>query len=493
MILRGDIQQVENGVMTVQSLDTLHTIAFPEHHWKALQPFSQGDRVLIYLPGTPPVSRTAEYSEESRIFRDTFRYISDLRRDKYSDIIVLCTNFKPLVPTKGTDSLFSLGLQDHSGSIELKSFIRESDFRKFVAPEGGAVFSPGDILLLRNVKRGKLDNVAMIYKTCEITRMESIHMLDDEKRVYENLVAQSLSTDLVTQLVERKLLSPKTKRVEQVRDRSFFNVLGKVLYCDFDATPTVCITDFTTNTTAEPGTGLPPGNAILAIKLFGHHASLSTRIQLNRYYLFMNIRIHSFSPGLEAYMHDSLEGDVIPVESQELLSGILEAERCGSATGPAESTSLDRNSSDAGLQDCLLESCGRDNEESGDLRSGVPDVPSTSKQADACCEEREVLGVAKLSQIKAPGIFLCNCLIRAIEFLESAEGVVSRITVEEHSTLYDLAAKQKLTTKLLRGKSMLENRKCKFLVLRTGNRLFMVDLFANEIEYRNFESFYLSS
>lgn len=470
MILRGDIQQIENAVMSIRSLDILYNIVFPKHHLQFLQTFDPGDRVLICIPRALLDSETIEYDEDSRMFRDTFKYISDLRQDRYSDIIVLCSSFRPPVPTRGTDSMFSLGLEDHSGSIELKSFIKRPDFEKFVTPGGNedTAFIPGDVLLLRNVKRGKFGNVAIIYKTCEITTIEGNH---GSKR-YEDLVAEFLRI----QTTRRKLLCKKTKKIEQIRDRSFFNVLGKVLYCDFDTIPTIGITDFTLSS-AEPCTGRLSTSEVLIVKMFGRHAELCSRIHLNKHYLFVNIRIHSFIPGLEAYMHDSLEGDVIPIDSQELLKEILSAERNRIPVDKdANKLQSGSDSVDNGA-DCSLGICSK----------------SECRISEAHLTCKEQLGVAKLAQIRAPGIFLSNCLVKRVEFLESGEGMISRITVEEHRT-YTLDVKQKLTVKLLNEKNRLENKKYKCLVLRTASgQLFMVDLFFNDAEYRNFENFYLNS
>lgn len=595
MLVRGTITGAENCQMELKAVEGAFLIKYASEDATFLQNFKNSSRVLVDIPllstefecqgnnkkktrfsmtkySDMQGTKTIIYNESIKIYKETYDCINALRQDKYTNIIAFCGGFKPLIKTKGTDSLFSLILKDQTGTVDLKVFIKENDFKMFnaIGDSNKIEFNVGDILCLQNVKLGKNSSTALIHRACDIRKILRYKNCVDNK-MYENYVAQYLDSYFKVNLIQDICDSPKTIRIEQIREKLFFNILAKVLHMDNDIFPTICITDFTmsplncntksegdcnivdgnrsdvpTNNTLKTNDGnlVFPNGMVLVLKLFGKHIDLFKKIKKNVYYLFMNIRIHSFAPCMEAYMHDSLEGNIIPVKDRKFLKEIQSREN----TFYNSKDSLRNQITEDKLNDVKKDDiCNNRNfensaktqeisilEQENSLNSGKNhevdnklqkfNINKTGEESNICavksdsCQNstkklcltdtvdqdcsvrrpdecsKDAISLSKLKQIMLPGIYLSKCLIRDFVTFGTDSGRFANIIVEEDASTFTLISKLKLTQKLLDLQNQFLNREFKCLVLRNSDKkFFMVDLFFNDEQFSTFENFYLSS
>ncbi|KAM0681079.1 hypothetical protein GINT2_000864 [Glugoides intestinalis] len=491
MIVRGEIQSVSDKKISVDCAGTILEI-FLEVSNVTLDNIREKDRVIAaleHLSMLPKSTVTISCTQNDLIYKDHFRYISDIKKDVYSDIIAVCTEFKPLIKTKGTDSLFSLNLLDHSGCIELKVFIKAEHFPKFISEnENKDPFKPGNILLIRNVKRILDGKIAVIQKPCIIQELHARNCSSPT----ETLVFKFLTNLYKTSSYSTTFYSQKFKRIEELSDMSFFNIIGKVIHCNAECVPSVCITDFTNNQKIQRIENSFPNDMALLIKLFGQHADLYDRVTPGRYYLFKNIRMHVFGVFLEAYMHDSLEGDIVPIDDENLLGDLLNREEAFHRENIAGSSALndivkkepkdeeykDKQNKNKALQGDKSPCTG--NGEERHIKEGL--------------DESHKIPIIPIHKMTVSGIYLCLCLIiDMIHFLDTRE-IHSILSVIESGKEYKIKTKSNLSKKIVEEKKISIGYELKCLVMKTrlGN-LFMVDIFADESEYKNFLDFYFKA
>jgi len=595
MLIRGTITGAENCQMQLKAAEGVFLMKYASEDAIFLQNFRTSSRVLVDIPllsteieclgnnkkktrfsmtkySDMQGSKAIIYNESITIYKETYDCINALRQDKYTNIIAFCGGFKPLIKTKGTDSLFSLILKDQTGTVDLKVFIKENDFKMFnaIGDSNKIEFNVGDILCLQNVKLGRNSSTALIHRACDIRKILRYKNCADNK-IYENHVAQYLDSYFKTNLIHDICSSPKTIRIDQVREKLFFNILAKVLHMDNDIFPTICMTDFTmsslsyntkpeddcnivdgnrsdvtTNNTLKTNDGslVFPNGMVLVLKLFGKHIELFKKIKKNEYYLFMNIRIHSFAPCMEAYMHDSLEGNIIPVKDRKFLGEIQSRENAfynskDSIRSQIREDKLNDVKKDDICKNRSFENSikaqeitiseqenslnsGKNHEINGKLQkfninktgegSSIGATKSDSCQGstkklcvadtvDQNCSVRrpdecpkDAISLSKLKQIMLPGIYLSKCLIRDFVTFGTDSGRFANIVVEEDASIFTLTSKLKLTQKLLDLQNQFLNQEFKCLVLRNSDKkFFMVDLFFNDEQFSIFENFYLSS
>lgn len=483
MIVRGEIQSVSDRKISVDCDGTILELLFEASN-TTLDNLREKDKIVIelgHLSMLPKSTATLNCTKDDLIFKDHFRYITDIKKDVYCDIIAVCTAFKPLIKTKGTDSLFSLDLFDHTGSIELKVFIKAELFPKFWNEnENKDPFKPGNILLIRNVKRILDGKIAVIQKPCII---QELHKKNCSSPA-ETLIFKFLTNLYKASSFSTALYSHKTKRIEELADMSFFNIIGKAIHCSPECVPSICITDFTSNKKIQRMESPFPNNMTLVIKLFGQHADLYDRVTEGRYYMFKNIRMHSFGACLEAYMHDSLEGDVVPINDENLLEDLLNREEAFHRENMAVSS--------------VLNALVTKDQKNGEYKGNENKDKSTKNKKEVhikeYLDESQKIPIVSIDKMSVSGIYLCLCLIiDIIHFLDTRE-IHSILSVIESGKEYKIKTKSNLSKKIVEEKKISIGYELKCLVMKTrlGN-LFMVDIFADESEYQNFLDFYFKS
>lgn len=461
------------------------------------------------------------FSKDVKIGKDPYKCIADIKTDKYSDVVAMCTKFKPLISTKGTDSLFSLDLIDQTGFIEVKVFTTAKEFGEFGSDEP---FKIGDILLIRNMKRSVRGNVAIVNKPCLINKIYNFidlvsdqntkniknSTLKDTNGFAERAIAQLLNNEIRSVKLSKSMASSKTLMIKDLKDQSFFNIIGKVISCDYGTIPTVCIVDYTVNNEVTECSGTFPNSMVLVIKLFGQHAYLTDKITVGGYFYFLNIRVHSFSPALTAYMHDSLEGDVIPIAEEHVLPAIKERETDYQAKRRHidNKTEITKNINTLRNEDIKAQVIKEVNDALEDIDiPGVKSINSdlTDKINESTCKSavttqnytaniNENFVTRKIQDISDPGIYLSTCFLTDIFHSPDINDLFSVLTVKEDNKEYKLITKRNLTKKMLVDSRICIGKtfKCLVLLVGTGD-IYMIDIFAEDKEYQEFVSFYLNS
>ncbi|ELA41346.1 uncharacterized protein VICG_01586 [Vittaforma corneae ATCC 50505] len=483
MIILGEVQNCSSEKVAIRTQEGSFELSGGEVDHGQL---GQNDRVVVSVPHISHFSQLSkiEYTKGVKIARNPFKYISDLRKDQYCDVVAVCTDYKPLVKTKGTDHLFSLCLLDQTGSVELKVFIDEKSFRE-MAEDASEPFRKGDVLLVRNIKQGFSERVAVVSKPCliyKVTGYEAADSAENSGQELGSFVEHAIARFLASCYRSTSFsASSKMKSIRDLRDRSFFNILGKVIHCEYDQVPSVSITDFTASPMVERGYGAFPNNMVLTIKLFGQHSSLLKRIAVGKHCLFVNIRMHSFDTVLEAYMHDNLSGDVVPVDSENELGEIKAREQEYYSSLHKSSQTQDTDNSDADA----------DRKQPNADMSGDSCLSASAADGTAPVEPHRPLDIpiVPIHHIGEPGIFLCSCLIGDISY--SPQNLHSIVTVVDSGREYQTRAKKTLTRKIAESDKIAAGSEFKCLVLKTAaDVLFLVDVFVDEQEYRGFLEFY---
>lgn len=447
MILRGEIKNTTyekiliehtNGKLEIL-IDTIPDIK---------KEFKTEERIVVEIPddlqniscSTEAELTTIRYTPDIRIEKDPFRYISDLKREKYSTVMAVCTSFRPLTSTKGTDSLFSLNIKDHTGSIELKVFIKEDEYYRFIEEYNNSnPYKPGDVLVLRSIKKSNNENIAVIAKPCVINRV------DDS--IVQQLIMKQLDAIYGSKMQGPVLNARKMKMIKDLNDRCFFDILGKVIYInDTEKIPAVIITDYTKNLYVEECASTFPNNMVLIIKLFGHHSLMIEKIKLEEYYIFKNIRTHLEKNVLEAYMHDYLDGDIIRIEDQSILEEIKKREEI---------------------------------------------YHKQNRTADRCNTREKEVGIefAEIREMNHSGVYLCRCMIVDVAVTDTG---FYKVEIVEIGRTYTMHTKKCLSKKIEANYDKIEaGALLKALVLRTDSgELYLIDLFLNDKEYDEFLEFY---
>lgn len=496
MIVLGEVQSCSSEGVAIKTQEGCFELLHGKDGAGCSQ-FGTGDRIVLSIPHICHFSQLSniEYARSMKIARNPYRYISDLRRDRYCDLIAVCTDYRPLVKTRGTDHLFSLSLLDQTGSVELKVFIDEKSFHE-MAGDAREPFRRGDVLLIRNIKQGFSEHIAVISKPC------LIHKIPDSAGSTESrgdpgqggMLDVSFAEGAIAQFLRgcyasSSLFAPsKMRSIRDLSDRSFFNILGKVLHCEYDQVPAVSITDFTASPLVERGYGAFPNNMVLVIRLFGQHSSLLKRVAVGRYCLFANIRMHSFGTVLEAYMHDSLPGDAIPVDSECELREVKAREH---------EYYLNLHAGDGAMGACREGEAGRHTlgregpDTSGCGSLSAPAASGTRPRGPAERRQPVDIPVVPIHHIEESGIFLCSCRIDSISHSLGSQDPHSTVTVTDSGRTYQVRTKRNLTAKMAETDKIAAGSEFRCLVLKTpANALFLVDIFVDEQEYANFLEFY---
>lgn len=456
MIVLGEIKNCSFEKIEIKTKETLFEIQNKLNSTK----FNINDNVILQLSDNFQMENYKNQSidfltvDNTKITRIPFNYISQIKQNQYCDLIAICTDFKDLIKTKGTDFLFSLNLLDHTGKIELKVFTDEKSF-KTLTNNGKETFKKGDILLIRNIKICSNGKYAVVSKPCVISKVK------EGESITEDLILSYLKSIWQTKSISS---SQKLKSICDIKDRSFFNIIGKVIRCDYEKIPSVCITDYTVNSLVKEESGTFPNNMVLIIKLFGTHSSHLKKVVIGEYYLFENIRIHSFNIVLEAYMHDNLPGNVVLIKENENFSNYK--------------TVVDKIKQN-------------ENQYYSNIKKTEVNVDSSENT-----ENRNSFDIRTVSIhcIDDPGVFLCCCLIEDISHSLNKDDLSSIVTVIDSGRIYKIQMKRNLTKKIIENNEIVLKKEYKCLVLKTTeNMLFLVDIFLTNEEYLNFVAFYNKS
>lgn len=522
MLERGEIEDKDLNRLYVNTFKSKIKIVFDIEeniHVTEFNRFNKGDRIIIHSIDTHDNLTTnrkesgitlieIKFNRNIKITKDPFKYISDLRKDKYNDIIAACTRSKSLIQTKGTDYVFSLDLIDFSGAIELKVFTTQEEFQSFIDDTTSKEpFSSGDILLIRNVKMSNRDSVALIYKPCLISKIKNSDDLSDPSIFVQRAIAKILNEKFRQNFISKNIISKKNLQIKDLKDHCFFNILGKVLSCDYDINPSIKITDFTSNPNISDSSSNFPNSMILVIKLFGQHSYLVDRITVGGYFYFSNIRCKSFSPFIVAFMHDSLEGDIISVSSEDLLKDIKESEtvydemksKGNYHSCEIQNSSLlldiEMNSTLPNIENELLETSKSVENESNELLETSKPIENTELENKSLeCEISNYLPTLKIKNIKLPGVYLSYCFLTEIWHSPDLSNLYSILKVKEEEKDYRFKTKKNLTKKMLLNDKITIGKMFKCLVLLVGTgEFFMIDIFYDDQDFKNFVSFYKST
>lgn len=448
MILRGEVKSTNNEKILIEHINGKLEILMESKTDKNKE-FKTEERVVVDIPddiyktcySSKTELNTIKYTSDIHIEKDPFRYISELRKDKYSTVMAVCTSFRSLTSTKGTDSLFSVNIKDHTGSIEVKVFIKEEEYYRFIEEYNDSnPYKPGDILIFRSIKKSNNENFAVIAKPCVINRVDN--------STVQQLIMKHLNMIYESKTPDSILNTKKMRLIKDLSDRCFFDILGKVIYFnDTEKIPTICITDYTKNPQIQECASNFPNNMVLVIKLFGHHSLMIEKIKIERYYIFKNIRIHLTNNVLEAYMHDYLDGDIIEVKDQPILEEIKKREEIYQNKNKAENKYNTR-------------------------------------------EKQIGIEFAEISEMVHPGIYLCKCLITDVT--RSSDTGFFQIEIAESDKTYIMHTKSCLSKKIEVNQDKVEaGALFKTLVMKADSgEFYLIDLFLDDKEYDEFLEFY---
>ncbi len=311
--------------------------------------------------------------------------------------------------------------------------------------------------------------------------------------------------------------------------------MGQVLHYDDNIHPTICITDYTTSVINDPDTiSYIPYNCILTIKLFGKHSHLLNKIKKDEFFYFKNIRIHSFTPILEAYMHDSLEGDIVAITDEsdlfdikgrreQFLNHLKESKDGLSSKTHLFSDNIeskkyfDDNNVVVDDENLHINTMKSKIEKTDDIdvdKLNAPNNCDISNEKETLDIDHNSLLVTKeqdnrdkvdLSDVKRkkfiskfvniltltePGAYLSKChILKISNFTENAEEG-SLIYVKEGHSLIPLKAKGQLTEKIMKNLKILIDKLYVFLVYKAADEnIYAVDLFLDDAEFEKFENF----
>jgi len=506
MIVLGEVQSYSRKRMKIATYNGAVEILFNEGEAAAI-PYAVGDKVVLDAPCARPGAQI-DYSKSIKIARTPFKWVSDIKKDWYCDMIALCNEYKPLVKTKGTDFLFSIVLVDQTGTVELKVFIDQAHYDRVIASNKGEPFKRGDVLLVRNIKRGGSSTTAVTTKPCIISKIAGCDVAlppSPEASFVEwataRFILDNCTTPSMRAVLSRKVPLPfssaKMRTISEITDKSFFNIIGKVIHCDPDQEPTISITDFTVSDLIAPGVGLFPNNMVLVIRLFGQHLAYLKKVKARGYYMFENIRIHAFGELMEAYMHDNLQGSVTPIADDLVLADIRTREeafhsRPEAGRGERSSGGGERSSSGVDIPRPPVQ------EVPPRRPVAVQQIRVASSTGEVCrlkelprfCGSENIPSV-QIAQMVNPGIFLCICRVKEIVRPADLQTASTVVTVVNYGVEFRLRTKKNLNQKLMGQDIILVGHDYKCLILRSGQcTLFLVDIFANDKEYFTFIEFY---
>lgn len=488
MIVLGEIQSYGKRRMKIITHKGSVEVMFREEELVPI-PFSLGDRILLHAPHVE--GNKIEYTKSIKISGTPLKTISEIRKEKYCDVIALCNEYRTLVKTKGTDFLFSLVLNDHTGTVELKVFTDQAHYNSVIESNKGEPFKRGDVLLIRNIKTGGSSTTAVTTKPFSITKLTSCDAVPAKSKdlgfvewataqfIIENCTKSS-TLPILTKKTHPSFGSGKIKKISEITDRSFFNIIGKVIHCDSSQGPTISITDFTESELIEPGLGPFPCNMALIIRLFGQHLTHLKKVKVGGYYMFENIRIHTFSNVLEAYMHDNLAGDVIPITDEALISDIKSREAIFHRPLRENSEVVENNPIIDWQPPCNV--VGSDRKCNDTTENELTVCRSHSKDAGF------TIPITPIHLINTSGLFLSICLLKKIEYQPDAHSGQSFVTLINCEREYRLETKTMLHQKLI-AKKMNLGKEYRCLVMMSEGTFYLAEIFAKNSEYSMFLEF----
>lgn len=515
MFIRGEIKKDGPSKVFVESKNMNFTITFPNK--KDFTKYSAFKGVFISFPDDLLKNNNVIYSNSVLICKDLFKKISELSTVSYSNIVGKISMIRPLTQTKGTDSLFSIILEDGSASAEVKFFLSSANAMGYHNK-----FKTGDCVSITNVKKFN-ENLSIVFKTFEITE------LNGNINEYYELVRGFLNQNIKPSLLRNP---KKDVLIMHIEEGVFFNVIGRVLHFDSDIQPTISITDYTINER------FGSQNTILTIKLYGKHSELMSRLKLGELYYIKNIKIRTMDPFATALMHDLLEGDIIHVTHKNIIAEFQERERNLIAKRGGGLQEHNMNGRDEFMKSNIPNTNIKENFEQynllGDVghsttnsdsrsesttrkssllskqheeSSGSSDTPFETRKMEDNMSAKKTFSNSRvvknywqrepefpksdrsyftsISNIQKPGVHVLKCCLDSVDWSGDAT-----LRIRENNLFLNLSIRNILKDKILKFSGTIFNKTVVLLVFNIDKKLSGVDVFRNEEELVDFEDKY---
>ncbi|KAI5168778.1 hypothetical protein PAEPH01_0411 [Pancytospora epiphaga] len=429
------------------------------------------------------------YKPSVAITLDTSYTISELSYSTYADLYTVVTSCMPLIETRGTDYLFTLGIADETRKIDLRVFLSKlEELEKFCNPNVKIdfsldfrkkenfykIFRPGDILHIRNVKLGQGGNMALIHKSCTITKLANAIDINNQVELPTepaNLKAgrqiayfSYFYCNFCAARPPGRTRCGKDKYISELEKNSYANVTGKVLFMECGHMTSVCITDFTCNT-AFPSTarGTFPLNMLLYVNIFGKYNEMLRDVKIGDVCRFENIRIRDQTGYISSHMSESKSGLIAIVSDQAELDTLREREILYYRNNPTVGGGDDSTGKDpqkkagkgysARHQNYNADIKVRDDSEMAKLISAEIRKDFCAHSANA---EYEVVFSAIRSIMKT-GVYLIKCSVQNYTLRNSKYGPYLLLTLRDTHDTLRVMARQKIAKLLLNSRLLTMN------------------------------------
>lgn len=531
MIIRGCIVSKEENTFLIETYGCQYTIVFSVDDIDVFNKFKKLDTVVM---DTKDVSLTKiNYEQEMNIEIDGYSMVKELSVSTYKDIFGVVLSSMPLCATRGTDYLFTLEIIDESAKVELKIFIGSiNEIEKFVCPEETSefdadldytkkgnfekIFKTGDILLLRNIKLMRNGNMALIHKSCVIKKMWSCNkdINEIDKNIKDYMVIKNLyDFYLDNHCVKRH--DKKRRRIEELEENIYFDIVCRILYVDHGYMVNVCVTDYThSKLVPRIFKGIYELSTLLYIRLYGKYADMGRLLKVGDTCIFRNVRINTVGDCLLSHISESKTGSITIEQDRRMINEIIEREKVYKEylQNRVVSTEDDEVGNEKlctgnvfNKKDLCNNRMNRKNKDTGPC-SNKDTEPCSNKDTGPCgnkdtgpCsnknteltnqEENIVVDFINLRDMNAPGIYFAKIKMEQYCILNTEKGKCLELVISDSFTAMRVIARQRLT-KILADIDMdrLKNVfRCMILCIDSKpQRNFLVNVFLDDKSMKNF-------
>ncbi|KAI4291150.1 hypothetical protein PAPHI01_0424 [Pancytospora philotis] len=520
MYVKGSVVSVreEDGLAVVlqNPVGNFH-ITVPKEHRQRFGKVQAGDELILELDGAqvPAIIRkkngkehtAVTYGPSTAVHVVPHETIVNLKRSTYSSVYAVITGVRPLMPTQGTDLLFTLNITDETGETVLRVFISDvQDLQKFVASATpldlaldytcqenfSKIFRAGDILLIRNIKLGANGKFALMHKSCSLSVLANAQDLSGSG-AHLKTASQTKLGPAVHHLAEFYAShcnstvhshSPrpgsqrsKDKTIAELEPGAYADVVGKVVYIEQGYAINICITDFTLNKrVANRKKGKFETGMLLYVMIYGRHMADARDVQVGNICRFENLKIKEAGRHLSSHMSESKDGCIQIVRDERAIAQITERERAYYAR---------KNQRASGSIYMVHEKDDAERELSEPFRINFP--PSLNQSAINVTTNDTGIPIAftKIRNISGPGAYFIKCRIESFALDSSPAGPCLQLQLCDTEDSIRVLARQKLTRLLLHSPLLVKRIMFKCMVLCTSiepGTYFMVNTLVEDDE-----------
>ena len=492
MIFRGETLawHESESTLTISKGTGTVRLRFSQEHLGVASAFAP-QTAVIFISGDEIPQDTEEltYSQDMVLGPDTFTRIPQLENERYSSIFLLILSVRPLIATRGTSLLFTLTTTDGTVSRDVRLFIDDiTELQRYASPKHRLdlsldyslvenihkVVKPGEIIHFGMARVLPSKNDILLHKNttvkhvmdCSAPGSGNIDMSDPAFLLVNFFRAYFLGAGCLRAASE-KVFSKRLKRVEELQEHSYCDLIAKVLMVGTDYPLALTVSDYTHFPSAKRlAVGSYELSLLVIVELFGDHAINHRDVQVGDVLCFRNLRIKAVKDGtLRAHIGETSTATIEPVVDARALLEI----------NSRESTYWNGIKYMGGTVETLI-------------RRSVPNADEILKRVakttiESPKKEKNSLSLVCFKEMTAPGLYFCEAKMKSFFPMTSQSGEQCiGVVLEDTSGSMQVVLKGCLIEAVVNAKSfsLCDTFRCMILFQGAGLESALVSVFFND-------------